>query len=92
MQTNFYTADTLCVYYQAHVLKQQALLLSATLKSYEHVALDRTIDVENSIFEFFVPSAMEQIFLRVMERFEAEGIVSDVKKLPNRLADPTVVL
>lgn len=74
-----------CSYYQAHVPRQHCWFLTATLRSYDHVAFDRTLDKGNSIFEFFVPPAMEHIFLDIMERFKAEGVVVNLQKLPNRI-------
>lgn len=75
-----------CSYYQAHVPREHCWFLTATLRSYEHIAFDRTLDKEQSIFEFFVPETMEPLFLQVMDRFEKEGNIRDLKKLPNRLA------
>jgi hypothetical protein len=74
-----------CSYYQAHVPREHCWFLTATIRSYEHMAFDRTLDKENSIFEFFVPQDMESLFLQVMARFEKEGIIKDLQKLPNRL-------
>ena len=74
-----------CSYYQAHVIPQTGWFVVAVLKSYEHVAFDRTIDVERSIFEFFVAPAAEATFLQVMDFMQRHGYVSDLKKLPNRL-------
>jgi hypothetical protein len=78
----------LCVYYQAKVRKEDVWFLVAALRSFEHVAFDRTIDKEQSIFEFFVPSAVEETFLAIMDYFSRRAIVHDLQKLPNRLADP----
>jgi hypothetical protein len=49
------------------------------------MAFDRTLDKEHSIFEFFVPESQESLFLTIMSRFEKEGVIKDLKKLPNRL-------
>ena len=74
-----------CIYYQAHIPREFCWFLTATLRSYEHVAFDRTLNKEKSIFEFFVPESMESLFLQVMARIEKEGVVQDLKRLPNRL-------
>lgn len=79
----------LCRYYQAKVVPQQCWFFVGALRSFEHICFDRTQNVENSIFEFFVPQAQEQDFLAIMQHFEQQGIVSDVVSLPNRLEDPT---
>jgi len=73
-----------CTYYQAHVPREHCWFLTATLRSYEHVAFDRTLDKEQSIFEFLVPESQEPLFLQVMSRFEAEGVIKDLQKFPNR--------
>ncbi len=82
----------LCEYYRAHVHKEDVWFLVAVLRSYEHVAFDRTIDKEQSVFEFFVPSVLEETFLAIMRYFIKHAIVSDLQKLPNRLADPAARL
>ncbi len=73
-------------YYQAHVAEKDCWFLVAILRSFEHLAFDRTVDKERSIFEFFVPEGNEASFLELMDYFEGQGIVSDLQKLPNRLA------
>ena len=72
-------------YYQAVVHRQLAWFVVAALKTYDHLCFDRTIDIEKSMFEFFVPDDMEQLFLDVMHYFERRGLVSQLHKLPNRL-------
>lgn len=76
-----------CSYYQAHVERKLCWFVTASLRSYEHVAFDRTLDPEASLFEFFVPVSTEKYFLEVMAYFEAEKLVTGFKKLPNRLKD-----
>lgn len=92
--SHFYILDSIsqektrmqyCSYYQAHVPREHCWFLTATIRSYEHMAFDRTLDKENSIFEFFVPQDMEPLFLQVMARFEKEGIIQNLQNLPNRL-------
>lgn len=74
-----------CSYYQAYVQRELCWFVTASLRSYEHVAFDRTLDPVTSLFEFFVPQTTEKYFLEVMAYFESEGLVSELKKLPNRL-------
>lgn len=74
-----------CAYYQGQVSRKDCLYLVAILKSFDHIALDRTIDPQESIFEFYVPQGMEQSFLDIMAHMAQEGIVSNLHKLPNRL-------
>lgn len=74
-----------CSYYQAHVTRDRAWNFVALLRSYEHIAFDRTFDKEQSIFEFFVPSAQEDHFVAIMHLLEKKGLVGNITKLPNRL-------
>lgn len=80
------------LYYQAHVDPAMCWFVTSALKSYEHLAFDRTIDVPNSIFEFFVAPSVEPWFLEIMTYMSEQGYVSDLKKLPNRLMEPNSVL
>lgn len=77
-----------CLYYQAHVNEKDCWYLVAILRSFEHLVFDRTFDKKNSIFEFFVPDDLDSYFLDIMSYFERESIISQLKKLPNRLLDP----
>lgn len=81
-----------CIYYQAYVQEKNCWFLVATLRSFEHLAFDRTFDKSRSIFEFFVPSNNEPYFLEIMNYFVKNGIVSNLEKLPNRLLDDTAVV
>ena len=74
-----------CSYYQAHIKKELCWFVTAALRSYEHVAFDRTLDVATSLFEFFVPETTEKFFLEIMAYFEQEGIVQNLIKTHNRL-------
>ena len=74
------------LYYQAYVDKTHTWQVTAILRSYEHVAFDRTLDTETGLIEFFVAPAYETVFLEVMHHFEQKGLVSNLVKLPNRFA------
>ncbi len=74
-----------CLYYIARIEKSRCWLVSSALRGTEHIAFDRAYDVPESIFEFFVPRAMEPVFLEVMAYFEEKKIVSELTKKPNRL-------
>lgn len=80
---------SICLYYQAHVLKKDCWFLVAILRSFEHLAFDRTIDKESSLFEFYVPQATQKYFLELMDYFQKNGIVLDLQEFPNRLKDPS---
>ena len=73
------------LYFQAYVTKELCWILSATLKYCEHVAFDRTIDKEKSIFEFFVPQELEHVFLDIMYELEQLGVIKSLQKMQNRL-------
>lgn len=75
-----------CAYYQAIVRKERCWQFTAILRSYEHLVFDRTIDVDESRLEFFVPHDLEPWFLEVMAYFEREQIVSHLQKMENRIA------
>ena len=80
--------NLLCsAYYQAHVQRELCWFVTATLRSYEHLAFDRTLDADASLFEFFVPFSTEKYFLELMRYYQNEGLVSNLVKLDNRLAD-----
>lgn len=78
-----------CSYYQAYVDKTFCWYVVAILKSYEHLAFDRTLDTPTNLFEFYVPESREQEFLQLMNYFKEQHLVNNLQKLPNRLADPT---
>ena len=80
-----------CVYYQAEVKKQDVWFFVATLRSFEHLAFDRTCDVTASVFEFFVPADLEDFFVALMRGYHAQGIVGKYQKLPNRLTEPGAI-
>jgi hypothetical protein len=73
-----------CLYFQSRVKKEKVWFLTSVLRSCEHLVLDRTIDLENSIFEFFVPSDFRDEFISLMEFFEEKKIISDLSEIPNR--------
>ena len=79
-------------YYQAQVDPAHGWFFVGVVRSFEHMAFDRTLDVGNSIFEFFVPQDTERFFLDLMDYFKQEQIISDLRKLPNRLAQEGVEL
>jgi mannitol/fructose-specific phosphotransferase system IIA component (Ntr-type) len=78
--------ENLCSYYQAQIEKKHCWFVVAVLRSSEHVAFDRTLDKEQSIFEFFVPTHMVPVFLQIMHYLQKNGFIQYVHQLPNRLA------
>lgn len=75
------------LYFQAYVTKNRCWILTATMNYCEHLAFDRTIDKEQSIFEFFVSSELEDVFIDVMITLQKAGVVKQFEKLPNRIMD-----
>jgi hypothetical protein len=84
---NIPTASLCSSYYQAHVKRELCWFVAATLRSFEHLAFDRTLDTETSLFEFFVSPSTENYFLEIMSFYQEEGLINNLVKLPNRLAD-----
>jgi hypothetical protein len=74
-----------CEYYCATLKSETVWIVVATLRYVEHCAFDRTLDTQKSIFEFYVPAAMEPLFCQLMESFIERGYVSDLVKKENRL-------
>lgn len=74
-------------YYQAQVDPAHAWFFVGALRSFEHMAFDRTLDVPSSRFEFFVPEDTETHFLEFMHYFEQRQIIFNLAKMDNRLAD-----
>jgi hypothetical protein len=82
-----FTPNLYSLYYQANVVPELCWFVTATLRSYEHLAFDRTLDPQTSLFEFFVSPSAENYFLEIMSYYQKEGLVSNLVKWPNRLAD-----
>lgn len=76
--------EKFCLYYRARVEKRLCWFVSSAVRGTEHVAFDRAYDVAESIFEFFVPAAMEPMFLQVMEYLEKRAAVTELTKIDNR--------
>lgn len=74
-----------CLYYQAHVQRKYCWFLVGILRSFENMTFDRTIDKENSIFEFYVPKLMKRHFEELLAFFMKEKIIFWYTQMPNRL-------
>lgn len=79
------------LYYQARVQKELCWMVTASLRFCEHVAFDRTVEKDDSIFEFFVAPDLESVFLDVAQKLLDRGVFLDLQKLPNRLIDQDIV-
>lgn len=78
--------NKLSVYYVAHVKRELCWLLSAVFRGTEHIAFDRVLDKEQSLFEFFVPQDTEPIFLDMIAFLKKKDVVLSLEKRNNRLA------
>lgn len=76
-----------CKYFQAQINPQDCWFFVAILRSYEHLAFDRTFDKATSTFEFLVPSHHEEPFIALMNVFSKRGIVTNLKQDTNRFFD-----
>jgi len=75
-----------CSYYRAKVNRSLTWFFVATFRSCEHIGFDRTFDAQEGIFEFFVPQDLEENFVKIMNHYHDIQIISELKKLPNRLS------
>ena len=75
----------LCDYFQACIPQSRVWFVTAVLRSCEHVAFDRTIDAQKSIFEFFVAPDLRETFVALMNFFQTHGLINNLVELPNRL-------
>ena len=55
------------LYFQAQVNKKETWFLAATLRSFEHLAFDRTVDKQAGIFEFFCNAASRRAICAAYE-------------------------
>ena len=74
-----------CHYYQAQVDKSSCWFVLATLKSYEHITFDRTLENDNGTLEFFVPQSTKPYFLEIMKSLENEQVIWNLQEMSNRL-------
>ena len=75
------------IYYQAHVDRPLCWFVIATLKSFEHLCFDRTLDAEENIIEFYVSPQGNDVFLEVMDYFKKENLIFNLQQLPNRITE-----
>lgn len=76
--------DRYCLYYQAHVPVSKCGIFVALMRSVEHVAFDRTCDIQTSTFEFFVPNDQRAPFIQFMTFCEEQKLIDQFVELPNR--------
>jgi hypothetical protein len=76
-----------CTYFQAHVPPSSCFLVIGMLKSFEHMAFARTLDVQKGVVEFFVPAQATPFFIELAKLLEKHSLIFDLVELPNRLAE-----
>lgn len=74
-----------CRYFQAYIPRKSTLYVTALLRSFEHLAFDRSLDAQAGLSEFFVPPAMVEHFLSITNFLHQEGLMSQPQELDNRL-------
>lgn len=77
--------DNYCLYYTARIERSMCWFLTAVVRGTEYICFDRAIDKHESIFEFFVPQAFENVFCQTMEYLKKERVVLEYTKSENRL-------
>lgn len=82
-----YQKNQSCIYYQALVHRERCWFVAGVLRSFEHLMFDRTVDKTTNRMEFFVPEANEPYFLRIMDYLQEQGLVTELVRMPNRLAE-----
>ncbi len=80
------------IYYHARVVEKECWFLVAILRSFEHLAFDRTYDRVTSTFEFFVPEGNEKTFLELMNHLQAIGVIESFTRQPNRLMESDAIV
>ena len=73
------------LYYRGKIKREKCWQFVGILRSFEHLAFDRTYSVDDSVFEFFVPHEMQEPFEHLMEYFKQEDLLSELQQLPNRI-------
>jgi hypothetical protein len=81
-----------CRYFQAHVARPRVWFFTATLRSFEHLCFDRTLDKTESLFEFFVPEAQVDQFLGLMDWYQTQKIILSFQECSNRISSPKATL
>lgn len=80
-----------CYYYTAHIVREQAWFFVAIMRSCEHISFDRTLNKQESIFEFFVPTDTQKTFLGIIKKLVQYGIVTEMHQEENRLEHSDIV-
>jgi hypothetical protein len=71
-----------CLYFNAHIPKEQIIYFVALLRSMDdNIVFDRIEDSKSNIFEFFVPEKTEIRFKELMTVLQENGYIDWLEKL-----------
>lgn len=79
-------SENLCSYYLAKLVKKRIWFVTGNIHSMDNMVFERTVDKDEDILEFFVPSDQEKVFLEFMDSDPIKSCVVWIKKSRNRLA------
>jgi len=71
----------LCAYYQGYLVKEKSWFVVGVLRNEDHVCFERTVDKKTGLFEFFVPPAQEELFVRIMTHLQAQECLYSFEKI-----------
>lgn len=74
-------------YYQVTIDRSRGWFVAAVMRSFEHLAFERSFDAQHGINEYFVPKDLENHFLAIVKELAKMGVVKEINKLPNRLQE-----
>ena len=66
-------------YYRAHIPRENVWFFVATIRSFDNLVFDRTVDVENSIFELYVSPDRVQEFEALIGWYQQHGYVQNLE-------------
>lgn len=78
-----------CAYYQVTINRKLGWFVASTMRSFEHLAFERSFNAKAGINEYFVPTDQEKAFLNIVQGLADMGVITKIEKVPNRLMDPT---
>lgn len=73
-----------CVYYHALTDRRRTWFVNGIFRNEFNLCLERCLDKQQSLFEFFVPAAMENHFLVIANYLLSRGYLLSLEKKTNR--------
>ncbi|MBD3231651.1 hypothetical protein GF322_03235 [Candidatus Dependentiae bacterium] len=80
----------LCEYYQVKTQKVKTWFVVGCFRNEDNLAFERTLDLQNSILEFFVPPNYNDQFLNIINWLINKKYILNIKKMENRLINEPV--